>query len=159
VALDVTPFLWFDDNAEEAATYYTKVFKNAKILSINHYGEANPGEQGKVMTVRFEVEGQEFIGLNGGPHFKMNMAVSFLINGPSQEESDRLWEQLRDGGETHQCGWVTDRFGVTWQVVPEGFFDLIGGDDEAGGARAMKAMMEMVKLDINELRRVYNGET
>jgi len=159
MAMDVTPFLWFDDNAEEAAIYYSKVFKNAKILSTNRYGDAGPGDKGKVMTVNFEVEGQEFIGLNGGPHYKLNMAVSFLISGLPQDEVDRLWGLLSDGGETHQCGWVTDKFGVTWQVVPEGFMDLIGSDDEEKSARAMKAMMEMVKLDINALRRAYDGET
>jgi predicted 3-demethylubiquinone-9 3-methyltransferase (glyoxalase superfamily) len=159
MAMDVTPFLWFDHNAEEAATYYTKVFKNAKILSTNRYGDAGPGDKGKVMTVTFEVEGQEFVGLNGGPAHKMNLGVSFFISGATQDEVDRLWGLLSDGGETHQCGWVTDKFGVTWQVVPEGFMDLIGGDDEEGSARAMEAMMKMVKLDINALRRAYNGET
>jgi predicted 3-demethylubiquinone-9 3-methyltransferase (glyoxalase superfamily) len=159
MASNVTPFLWFDENAEDAAIYYTKVFKNAKILGLMRYGDTHPSDKGKVMTVRFEVEGQEFIGLNGGPHYKMNMAVSFLINAPTQDEVDRLWELLKDGGETHQCGWVTDKFGVTWQVVPDGFMDLIGGDDEDKSARAMEAMMKMVKLDINELRRAYDGKT
>ena len=159
MASNVTPFLWFDENAEDAAIYYTKVFKNAKILGLMRYGDTPPSDKGKVMTVRFEVEGQEFIGLNGGPHYKMNMAVSFLINAPTQDEVDRLWELLKDGGETHQCGWVTDKFGVTWQVVPDGFMDLIGGDDEDKSARAMEAMMKMVKLDINELRRAYDGKT
>ncbi len=158
MATDVTPFLWFDDNAEQAATCYSKIFKNAKILSTNRYGDAGPGDKGKVMTVRFEVEGQEFIGLNGGPHHKMNLGVSFVVNCP-QDEVDRLWGLLTDGGETHQCGWVTDKFGVTWQVVPEGFVDLIASDDEEKSARAMEAMMQMVKLDINELRRAYEGKT
>ncbi len=157
MAMDVTPFLWFDDNAEEAATFYTKVFKNAKILGASRYGDAGPGEKGKVMTIRFEVEGLEFIGLNGGPHHKMTLATSFLINCPTQDEVDRLWALLTDGGETHQCGWVTDKFGVTWQVVPEGMIDLISGDDKEKSARAMDAMMQMVKLDINALRRAYDG--
>lgn len=164
---NITPFLWFDDNAEEAANYYVSIFKNSKIDHISRYGDAGPREKGKVMTVSFQLDGLEFVALNGGrqrrdgsdldPRFELSesSAVSFVVNCPTQAEVDRLWGELSNGGEPMQCGWIRDKFGVTWQIVPEGLVDLISSDDEEKSTRAMAAMMEMEKLDINELRRVY----
>jgi predicted 3-demethylubiquinone-9 3-methyltransferase (glyoxalase superfamily) len=166
---NITPFLWFDDNAEEAANYYVSIFKNSKIDHVARYGEAGPGEKGKVMTVSFQIDGLEFVALNGGrkqldgsdlaPRFDLaaSSAVSFVVNCPTQAEVDRLWDELSNGGEPMQCGWIRDKFGVTWQIVPEGFVELISSGDEERSTRAMAAMMEMEKLDINELRRAYEG--
>jgi predicted 3-demethylubiquinone-9 3-methyltransferase (glyoxalase superfamily) len=166
---NITPFLWFDDNAEEAANYYVSLFKNSKIEHVSRYGDAGPGKKGTVMTVSFTLDGLEFVALNGGrqrrddseldPRFDLaqSSAVSFVVNCPTQAEVDRLWAELSNGGEPMQCGWIRDKFGVTWQIVPEGLVDLISSDDDEKSTRAMSAMMEMEKLDINELRRAYEG--
>src|SRR5687767_4520429 len=114
----ISPFLWFDDQAEEAANFYTSIFKNSKILNIARYGEVGPGPKGSVMTVAFQLDGQEFIALNGGPHFKFTEAISFVVNCKTQKEVDDLWEKLSDGGEKVQCGWLKDKYGVSWQIVP-----------------------------------------
>jgi predicted 3-demethylubiquinone-9 3-methyltransferase (glyoxalase superfamily) len=164
---NITPFLWFDQNAEEAANYYVSLFRNSKIENISRY--SGPREQGSVMTVSFQLDGLEFVALNGGrprrdsgeldPRFELSAssAVSFVVNCPTQAEVDRLWDELSKEGKPIQCGWITDKFGVTWQIVPEGFVELISSDDPEKSQRAMAAMMEMVKLDINELRRAYEG--
>jgi len=153
----ISPFLWFDDQAEEAAKYYCSVFKNSKITNVTHYGEAGPGEAGSVMTVAFELDGQEFTALNGGPNFSFTHAISFVISCKSQDEVDYYWDKLAADGEEVQCGWVKDKYGLSWQVVPEGISDVLAGDDGEGSRRAMEAMFKMKKLDINELRRAYAG--
>ncbi|MEE3624616.1 VOC family protein [Nitrospirillum sp. BR 11752] len=154
----ITPFLWFDTQAEDAARFYVGVFPNSRITTISHYGEAGPRPAGLVMTVAFELDGKPFIALNGGPHWKINEAISLLIDCADQAEVDRYWEALTaDGGKTHACGWLTDKFGVTWQVVPRGFIDLVTSPDPVIAARAMAAMQQMIKLDIGALRRAVQG--
>jgi predicted 3-demethylubiquinone-9 3-methyltransferase (glyoxalase superfamily) len=155
---NISPFLWFDTQAEEAAKYYVSIFKNSKITNVTHYGEAGPGPAGSVMTVAFELDGQEFTALNGGPQFKFTPAVSFVVNCKTQDDVDYYWDKFSAEGEEVQCGWVRDKFGLSWQVVPEGISDVLAGDDEEGSRRAMEAMFEMKKLDIDALRRAYNGE-
>jgi predicted 3-demethylubiquinone-9 3-methyltransferase (glyoxalase superfamily) len=153
-----TPFLWFDDQAEEAANFYVSVFKNSKINEISHYtGEEPSGKKGSVMTVAFELDGEEFVALNGGPRFKFTEAVSFVVNCETQEEIDYYWKKLTaDGGEEVQCGWLTDKYGLSWQVVPAKFAEW--ARDRAGLRRVMKAVMEMKKLDIATLQAAYNGQ-
>ena len=151
----ITPCLWFDDQAEEAASLYTSLFKNSKIESINRYGEGAPRPAGMVMTVTFQLDGQEFTALNGGPEFKFTEAVSLFVNCETQEEVDRLWEKLSEGGEKGRCGWLKDKFGLSWQIVPEGLSDLLQGEDAGKSQKALKAMLQMRKLDIHELRRAY----
>jgi len=154
----ISPFLWFDTKAEEAANFYVSIFKNSKITSINRYGEAGPGEAGSVMTVSFELDGEDFTALNGGPVYNFTPAISFVIHCQTQAEVDDLWGKLTAGGAEVQCGWLVDKFGVSWQVVPDGLTDVIAGDDEEGSQRAMEAMLKMQKLDINVLREVYAGK-
>lgn len=146
----ITPFLWFDSNAEEAVKFYTSIFKNSRILQTTRYTEVGPGPKDSVMTVEFELAGQRFAALNGGPTFKFTEAVSFMVLCESQAEIDEYWEKLtRGGGVPVQCGWLKDRFGLSWQIVPTRFFELIG--DPAKTDRVMRAMMEMVKFDIAKL--------
>ncbi|MEA1647720.1 VOC family protein [Nitrospirillum sp. BR 11164] len=155
---NITPFLWFDTQAEDAARFYVGIFPNSRITTISHYGEAGPRPAGLVMTVAFELDGKPFIALNGGPHWKINEAISFVIDCADQAEVDRYWEVLTaDGGKPHACGWLTDKFGVTWQVVPSGFIDLVTSPDPIIARRAMTAMQQMIKLDIDALRRAVNG--
>lgn len=154
----ITPFLWFNDNAEEAVNYYMTVFKNSKITHISRYGEAGPGKPGSVMVVAFELDGMEFTAINGGPHYQMNGAISFVVDCKDQAEVDYYWDKLSAGGQVHQCAWLTDKFGVTWQIVPDILSKLLGGDDSEGADRAMAAMLKMVKLDIAELQRAYDGK-
>jgi len=151
----ITPFLWFDNNAEEAINFYTSIFKNSKIGDIRRYGEAGPGPKGSFMTGTFEIEGQEFMALNGGPHYQFSPAVSFFIDCKTQEEIDFFWEKLSEGGQVQQCGWVSDRFGLTWQVVPTVLMDLLGDKDPKKSQRVMESMMKMVKLDIATLKKAY----
>ena len=151
----ITPFLWFDGQAEAAATFYVSIFENAKILDVSRNGEEGPGEAGSAMSVTFELDGQQFIALNGGPHFTFTPAISFFIRCETQAEVDRFWEQLSEGGETNRCGWLTDKFGVTWQVVPNVLGDLLSDDDENKSGSVMKAMLGMTKLDIAALQRAY----
>lgn len=153
----ITPFLWFDGNAEEAANYYVSIFPNSKVHYIKHTGEEGPGEPGSVLLVRFQLEGQEFMALNGGPEYSFTPAVSFLVSCKDQTEIDYLWEKLTDGGKEVACGWLTDRFGLSWQIAPEVFGELIGDSDPEKAGRVMKAMMQMVKLDIAKLYEAYNG--
>ena len=154
----ITPFLWFDDRAEEAVELYTSIFKNSKIKEVSRYGEAGPGPAGQVMTVNFEIEGQEFIALNGGPVFKFTEAVSFVVNCEIQEEVDDLWEKLTDGGEAVQCGWLKDKFGLSWQIVPTKLGELMGDPDPVKAQRVTQAMLQMKKLDIAGLQLAYEGK-
>ena len=149
----ITPFLWYTDQAEEAAKFYTSIFKNSKIKTVARYGDAGPGPKGSVMTIAFEIEGQEFIALNGGPHFKFTPAVSFVINCDTQEEVDGFWDKLSAGGKTDRCGWLTDKFGLSWQVVPRALVELIRDPDPARSKRVMEAMLQMTKIDIPTLKK------
>jgi predicted 3-demethylubiquinone-9 3-methyltransferase (glyoxalase superfamily) len=151
----ITPNLWFDTEAEEAADFYTSVFDDSRVLRVTRYGEAGPRPAGMVMTVTFQLEGQEFTGLNGGPEFKFNEAISLLVNCESQEEIDELWEKLSAGGEKGPCGWLKDRFGVSWQIVPTVLEEMLQDDDSARADRVMKAMLEMSKIDIPTLEKAY----
>ena len=153
----IFPFLWFDDQAEEAVTLYTSIFKNSKIGSISRYGDAGPGPKGSVMVMEFELEGQKFTALNGGPIFKFTPAISFFVNCESQEELDHYWEALSEGGEKGQCGWLTDKYGLSWQIVPTALGQLMGDPDPEKAGRVTEAMLKMTKLDIAELQRAYQG--
>jgi predicted 3-demethylubiquinone-9 3-methyltransferase (glyoxalase superfamily) len=154
----ITPFLWFDTQAEEAANFYVSIFKNAKVLGIARYGEAGPGPKGSVLTVQFELEGQNFTALNGGPQFKFTEAVSFVVNCTSQEEVDYFWDKLLEGGKSSQCGWLKDKYGMSWQIVPQALVELLQDKDPAKATRVMQAMMKMIKIDIETLKRAAEGE-
>ena len=155
---DITPNLWFDTEAEEAAEFYCSVFANSRVLNVTHYTEGAPRPAGGVMTVEFELDGNRFVGINGGPEFKFNEAVSLQIDCEDQAEVDRYWEKLTaDGGEEGPCGWLKDRFGLSWQVTPKGMGELFNGSDSARAERAMKAMLQMKKLDIAALRAAADG--
>ena len=150
----IIPFLWFDNQAEEAMNFYVSIFKNSKVLSVTRYGDAGPGPKGTVMTAEFQLEGQEFVALNGGPMFKFTEAISFVVNCETQEEVDEYWEKLlAGGGEPQQCGWLKDKFGLSWQIVPTILVELVQDENSEKTQRVMKAMMEMVKLDIAGLKR------
>ena len=157
----ITPFLWFDNNAEEAAKYYISIFKNSKIIDIVHYGEsgaeASGRPEGTVMIVTFELEGQRFMALNGGPVFKFSPAISFLVNCNTQEEVDELWEKLSEGGEKEQCGWLKDKFGASWQIVPNVLGEMLQDRDAKKSERVMEALLQMKKIDIQGLRKAYAG--
>jgi len=149
----ITPFLWFDGNAEEAARHYTSIFKNSEILEVIPYGEAGPGPKGSVMLARFALEGQEFIALNGGPQFKFNEAISLAVSCETQGEVDELWAKLSAGGQEGQCGWLKDRYGLSWQIVPTALPQLVRDSDPEKSKRVVQAMMQMKKIDIATLRR------
>jgi predicted 3-demethylubiquinone-9 3-methyltransferase (glyoxalase superfamily) len=150
----ISPFLWFDKQAEDAANYYVSIFKDSKILSISHYGEAGPGPAGAVIVVKFQIEGQEFFALNGGPQFKFDEAISFAIDCQSQEEVDYFWNKLTaDGGKESQCGWLKDKFGLSWQVIPRILIELLSDKDKSKAGRVMQAMMQMKKIDIATLQK------
>jgi predicted 3-demethylubiquinone-9 3-methyltransferase (glyoxalase superfamily) len=154
----ITPFLWFDGTAEEAARFYVSVFRNSRIGKIYRYGKAGPGPEGSVMTIEFELDGQSFVGLNGGPQYKFTHAVSFSVKCKTQAEVDAYWSKLTaDGGQEVQCGWLTDKFGLSWQIVPEGMVELFGGDNPAKSAAAMQAMFGMKKLDIAAMKAAYDN--
>ena len=153
----IIPNLWFDTEAEEAAGFYTTVFKNSRIVNVTHYTEAGPREAGTVMTVEFELDGQRFVGINGGPQFTFDEAVSFQIDCATQDDVDYYWERLSEGGEEGPCGWLKDRYGLSWQVTPTGIDELFSDPDQSRADRAMKAMLGMKKLDIAELRRAAEG--
>ncbi len=153
----IVPNLWFDTEAEEAAEFYVGVFENSRIVNVTHYTEAGPRDAGMVMTVEFELDGQRFVGINGGPQFSFDEAVSFAIECETQEEVDYYWGKLTDGGEESQCGWLKDRFGLSWQVVPTGMEELFADPDKGRAERAMKAMLGMRKLDLAALRRAADG--
>ena len=152
-----TTCLWFDGRAEEAADYYTSIFANSKIGRVTRYNDAVPDFAGKVLTIEFELNGQKFVGLNGGPEFTFNEAISFQIPCDDQAEVDYYWNALSDGGEVVECGWLKDRFGVSWQVVPTRLIEMINDPDQEKAARATGAMLKMVKLDISELEKAYAG--
>ena len=154
----ITPFLWFDNQAEEAVKFYTSIFKNSKIGNIARYGEAGPGPKGSVMTVEFQLEGQEFVALNGGPHFKFTEAISFVVNCKTQAEVDKFWKKLSAGGKEVQCGWLKDKYGLSWQIVPTILGELVSDKDAAKSHRVMQAMLKMVKLDIKKLKDAYAGK-
>jgi predicted 3-demethylubiquinone-9 3-methyltransferase (glyoxalase superfamily) len=155
----VSPFLWFDSNAEEASNFYVSIFKNSKVLKVSRYGEGGPGPAGSVMIVNFQIEGQEFIALNGGPHFKFTEAISFSINCQTQEEVDYYWNRLiAGGGQESQCGWLKDKFGLSWQVVPTILGELLADKDAKKAQRVMQAMLKMKKIEIPELKRAAVGE-
>ena len=154
----ITPFLWFDTQAEDAMKFYTSIFKNSKIGRVTRYGDAGPGPKGTAMSATFELEGQEFMALNGGPQFKFSPAISFFVNCKTQEEVDELWEKLSAGGKTERCGWLTDKFGLSWQVIPTILGELLRDKDPAKSQRVMKAMLQMDKIDIAALKRASAGE-
>jgi predicted 3-demethylubiquinone-9 3-methyltransferase (glyoxalase superfamily) len=149
----ITPFLWFDGNAEEAANFYISIFKNSKMGKISRYGDAGPGPKGSVMSVTFQIEGQEFFALNGGPQFKFTPAISFFVNCETQQEVDELWEKLSAGGRTDRCGWLQDKFGLSWQIIPTVLGQLLGDKDPQRAKRAMQAMLQMTKIDIEKLQQ------
>ncbi|MER5786552.1 VOC family protein [Streptomyces mobaraensis] len=154
----ITSFLWFDDQAEEAAAHYTSVFDDSRIVHVQHYGEEGPGEPGSVMTVTFELAGQQFIALNGGPRFTFNEAVSLYVDCTSQEEVDELWAKLAEGGEEGPCGWLKDRYGLSWQIIPRRLTDLLSDPDAERASRVMRAMLEMTKIDVRKLEEAAAGE-
>ena len=153
----ITPCLWFDTEAEEAAKYYTGIFDNSRITKVTHFGSSGPRPEGMVMTVTFELDGQEFITLNGGPEFTFNEAISFQVHCETQEEVDRFWGTLSEGGEEGPCGWLKDRYGVSWQIVPTVLDELVSDPDPERAQAAMKAMLGMGKLDIAELQRAADS--
>ena len=154
----ITPFLWFDGNAEEAAQHYVSIFKNSKIVSAMRYTDAGPGPKGSVMSVTFQLDGQEFFALNGGPQFKFTEAISFFVDCKTQEEVDDLWEKLSAGGQESRCGWLKDKFGLSWQIVPAGLKGMLEDRDPKRSGRVMQALMQMGKLDIAALKRAYAQE-
>lgn len=149
----ITTFLTFDDQAEEAVELYTSLFPNSRVTSTRRYGDAGPGPKGSLMTAAFELDGQEFIALNGGPSFSFAQGISLFVNCDSQDEVDELWEKLSDGGEKGPCGWLTDRFGVSWQIIPRALGELLDDPDSAKANRVMAAMLKMEKIEIDELQR------
>lgn len=152
----ITPFLWLDSQAEEAANFYVRIFPNSRITDVARYSEGSPGAAGSVMTVQFELNGQRFVALNGGPHYKITPAISFVVNCESQAEIDHFWNHFAaDGGEEIQCGWITDKFGVSWQVVPSNLADLLNADHPEKAAAVMKALLGMIKLDMNLLQKAH----
>jgi predicted 3-demethylubiquinone-9 3-methyltransferase (glyoxalase superfamily) len=153
----ITPFLWFDTEAEEAAKFYVSIFKKSRINRLRRYGDEGAGPKGKVMTVEFTLNGQKFVGLNGGPGHKHTDAISFVVECETQREVDTYWKKLSEGGKEIQCGWLTDRYGVAWQVVPRVLLEMISDKDPEKRTRVMKAMMPMVKLDIKKLKQAYKG--
>jgi len=154
----ITTFLTYDGQAEEAVDLYTSVFPNSRITSTRRYGEAGPGEEGSLMTATFELDGQEFIALNGGPSFTFGQGFSLFVDCETQEEVDQLWEKLSEGGEKGQCGWLTDKFGVSWQIIPRVLGELLGDEDPEKANRVMNAMLQMNKIEIDGLRRAYESE-
>jgi predicted 3-demethylubiquinone-9 3-methyltransferase (glyoxalase superfamily) len=147
----ITTFLWFNDKAEEAANFYVSLFQNSKIDSISRYGDAGPGPKGSVMTVNFQLEGQKFIALNGGPHFSFTPAISLFVNCESQEEVDQLWDKLSEGGKPNRCGWLQDKYGLSWQIIPIALMQLMSDPDKQKAGRVMKAMLQMDKIDVKTL--------
>ena len=154
----ITPFLWFNGQAEEAANLYTSLFNNSKIGSIARYGEAGPGPKGTVMSVTFQLNGQEFIALNGGPQFTFSPAISFLVSCETQEEVDRLWEKLSEGGRKDRCGWLQDKYGLSWQIVPSVLGTMLHDKDPEKSRKVMKAMLQMDKIDIARLEQAYEAQ-
>jgi len=153
----ITPNLWFDTESEEAANFYCSVFPNSKVKTVTHYTDAGPREEGMVLTVEFELDGQEYIAINGGPEFPFTEAISLMINCADQDEVDYYWERLSEGGEEGPCGWLKDKYGLSWQVVPAEFVEIVTHADKERASRAVKTMMGMKKLDLAELQAAFNG--
>ena len=151
----ITTFLWFDSNAEEAMNHYVSIFRNSKVLSVMRYGKAGPGPAGTVMLCNFRIEGQEFAALNGGPRFKFTEAISLVVNCDSQKEVDEMWKKLSAGGATSQCGWLKDKFGLSWQIVPRVLLELLRDKDPVKSQRVMRAMLQMTKIDIARVKQAY----
>lgn len=149
----ITPFLWFDGKAEEAMNFYVSIFKNSKVLGVHRFGDAGPGPKGSVMTATFQIEGQRFTALNGGPQFTFTPAISFFVNCAKQQEVDELWGKLSAGGEQQNCGWLKDKFGVSWQIIPTGLVEMLGDPDRVKAGRVMKTMLQMHKIDIKTLEQ------
>jgi len=154
----ITPFLWFDGKAEEAMNFYVSIFKNSKVVNVTRYGEAGPGPKGTVMTAKFELDGQEFVALNGGPQFTFTEAISFVVNCATQQEVDEFWEKLSEGGEKSRCGWLKDKYGLSWQVVPTVLVEMLQDKDAEKSKRVMQAMLQMDKLDIKALKQAYQQQ-
>ena len=154
----ITPFLWFDTQAEEAAKFYTSTFKNSKIGSIKRYGDGGPRPKGMVMSVAFEIEGQSFVALNGGPQFTFTPAISLFVNCETQQEVDELWDKLLEGGKPSQCGWLTDKYGLSWQIIPAALMKLMNDPDPKKANRVTQAMLQMVKIDVRSLEAAYQQE-
>lgn len=152
----ITPFLWFNDQAEEAVNFYVSIFKNSKIVNMTRFGEAGPGPKGAVMSATFQLEGQQFIALNGGPMFTFTPAISLFVNCESQQEVDLLWEKLSEGGKKERCGWLKDKYGLSWQIIPTALGEMMNDKDPEKSKRVMQAMMQMDKLDIKTLKEAYN---
>jgi predicted 3-demethylubiquinone-9 3-methyltransferase (glyoxalase superfamily) len=153
----IIPFLWFDDKAEEAANFYVSIFKNSKIGTVTRYGDSGPGPKGKVMSVIFQLNGEEFYALNGGPVFKFSEAISFFVNCETQQEVDDLWERLSEGGSQSQCGWLKDKYGLSWQVIPTTLGKMLQDKDPEKSKRVMQAMLKMTKIEIETLKKAYEG--
>jgi predicted 3-demethylubiquinone-9 3-methyltransferase (glyoxalase superfamily) len=154
----IRPFLWFDSNAEAAVNFYSSIFKNSKIVNTMLCGDAGPGPKGTILTITFQLEGHEFIALNGGPQFQFTPAISFFVNCETQEEVDELWDKLSVQGELQGCGWVKDKFGISWQIIPSALMEMLQDDNPEKSTRVMKATLEMEKIDIQALRRAYNQQ-
>src|SRR5690242_16312150 len=154
----ITPFLWYDSQAEEAANFYVSIFKNSRILNVSRYGEAGPGPKGSAMSVTFELDGQRFIALNGGPHFKFTPAISFFVDCQDQQEVDDLWNKLSLGGRIDHCGWLQDKFGLSWQIIPSILGEMLGDKDPVKSKNVMQAMLKMNKIDVQGLRKAYGQQ-
>jgi len=154
----ITPFLWFDGKAEEAMNFYISIFKNSKVGRVTRYGEAGPGPKGTVMSAMFQLEGQEFMALNGGPQFRFTPAISFFVNCETQQEVDELWEKLCEGGKKDRCGWLKDKYGLSWQIIPSALGKMLGDKDPEKSKRVMEAMLQMDKIDIQRLQEAYEGK-
>ena len=153
----ISPFLWFDNQAEEAMNFYVSIFKNSKVGDVTRYGDAGPGPKGSIVTASFELEGQQFTALNGGPQFKFTEAISFVVDCKSQEEVDYFWDKLSEGGQIQQCGWLKDKFGLSWQIIPSVLMELMGDPDPEKSRRVTEAMLQMTKIDIPALRKAHAG--
>jgi predicted 3-demethylubiquinone-9 3-methyltransferase (glyoxalase superfamily) len=154
----IVPFLWFDDQAEEAMNHYISIFPDSKVVSVMRYGDAGPGPSGSVMGGTFQLAGQQFMALNGGPMFKFTEAISLYVNCEKQEELDELWQKLSEGGEESRCGWLKDKYGLSWQIIPTALGELLQDPDPEKANRVMQAMLQMGKIDIAGLRRAYEGQ-
>ena len=154
----ITPFLWFDGKAEEAMNFYVSVFKNSKIVRVSRYGEAGPGPKGTVMSATFQLDGQDFFALNGGPQFAFTPAISFFVNCETQQEVDEMWERLSEGGKKERCGWLKDRYGLSWQIIPSVLGKMLQDPDAERAKRVMQAMLQMKKIDIQTLKQAYEGQ-
>jgi len=154
----ITPFLWFNDKAEEAMNFYVSIFKNSKVGRVTRYGDAGPGPKGSVMSATFQLDGQDFFALNGGPQYAFTPAISLFVNCETQQEVDELWEKLSAGGRKDRCGWLQDKYGLSWQIIPSVLVEMLGDKDPAKGKRVMQAMLQMEKIDIKRLKQAYDRE-